>query len=616
MKMKKNIKMLTCAALSAILVNTNLSVFAKEEEQTSKDETIYAILESDGSVKEEIVSSWLHNDQGLKNVKEKLDIDNVKNVKNDEQPEIKDDVYTWNSDTNDIYYEGTTQKKLPINVKVSYSLDGKEYQGEELIGKSGKLKIHIVMESTQSKKVMIQGKETMIHPFYAGAGLITFSTDHFTNIQTTQGKLISEGNHEIVGFVGIPGFSDTLKSSGLDADVLGLSDDITINCEVKDFEMGPIMIAFTPEIPLDTIEDSSSLSELTEGIAQLQNASSQLLDGTGALATSMETFRQKINEVSSGTSEVKKGCNALVEATGSLDQFVNGLHELKDGSNTLAQQLQVGSDTLNKKLNMQLIEGLKKSLSSAPLLVQDLQELDSALTTLDTHTQAQLQTLMEKVQAIRSNTCPLVNGAPQPIDAAHSNDCVAAATLEEVLVNMQTLTPDQEAVKTAGENLRTDAATLQPLLEMKDSLTTMVEELTTMQSQLSQAADGAEMLANGLTELDSNADALLALNPSLKKLNEAMGQLDTGSHQLYEASGILSAKTNELNKGMQEFKEQGIDEMSEKVSLTIAEVDRLKDIKNELVAEAKQTHSFTGAPENSDTKVKFIYKTKELKKDK
>ena len=161
--MKKNVKAVTCVALSMLLVNSGMVLYAKDDE-TVKDETVYAMLNSDGSVDQEIVSSWLHNDNGIRNIKEQLDLSNVKNVKSDEKPEVSGKTYTWNADSNDIYYEGTSTKTLPIQVRVTYKLDGKEISGKDLIGKSGKLEIHISLKNTQSKTVNVNGRQTRIHP--------------------------------------------------------------------------------------------------------------------------------------------------------------------------------------------------------------------------------------------------------------------------------------------------------------------------------------------------------------------------------------------------------------------------------------------------------------------
>lgn len=67
---------------------------------------------------------------------------------------------------------------------------------------------------------------------------------------------------------------------------------------------------------------------------------------------------------------------------------------------------------------------------------------------------------------------------------------------------------------------------------------------------------------------------------------------------------------------MSKFKTTGIDEMQKQVSLSLDDVTQLLAIKDEIVKEAEQEHTFSGAPKNSESKVKYIYKTEELQKEK
>ena len=46
------------------------------------------------------------------------------------------------------------------------------------------------------------------------------------------------------------------------------------------------------------------------------------------------------------------------------------------------------------------------------------------------------------------------------------------------------------------------------------------------------------------------------------------------------------------------------------------ELNRIMAIKNEITAQNETVHTFTGAPKNAETKVKFIYKTDEIKQSK
>ena len=123
--MKKNVKVLTCTALSLMLSQTAVWAADDSEDDTKKDETVYAMLNADGTVYDEIISGWLHNDAGIKNIKETLDVKAVENVKGDEEPQVEGNTYTWNVEGSDVYYRGNSDKKLPVEVKITYYLNGK-----------------------------------------------------------------------------------------------------------------------------------------------------------------------------------------------------------------------------------------------------------------------------------------------------------------------------------------------------------------------------------------------------------------------------------------------------------------------------------------------------------
>ncbi len=58
---------------------------------------------------------------------------------------------TWNTDGEDIYYQGTTDQDLPVSVKLTYYLDGKEIKPADLKGKSGHLKIQVDYTNKEKK---------------------------------------------------------------------------------------------------------------------------------------------------------------------------------------------------------------------------------------------------------------------------------------------------------------------------------------------------------------------------------------------------------------------------------------------------------------------------------
>ena len=689
--MKKNVKAVTCAALSMLLVNSGMVLYAKDDE-TVKDETVYAMLNSDGSVDQEIVSSWLHNDNGIRNIKEQLDLSNVKNVKSDEKPEVSGKTYTWNADSNDIYYEGTSTKTLPVQVRVTYKLDGKEISGKDLIGKSGKLEIHISLKNTQSKNV--NGRQTRIHPFYMGAGVLDLSTDHFSNVKCENGKVLSEGNNTMVAFISVPGLQDTLESCGVTgAKELPMQDDITITCEAKDFELGPIMFAMTPEVPVDKLKDINSMDDLTKGLDELTNASAQLLNGTSQLSEGTATFQGKMQELVNGVptltngvsalkngtqelvsgstrlysglqnlhtgmNQAKKGTAKLNKATDGLGTLVSGVDEINTNMQALAKGLQDGSNELNASLSDEMLKNLTDGLGNVSALqemfekdqqhvAQAAADLEAALTSTDVDNAA--GKLGETAEYLKKKA---FNDKGEVVDAEAAQALKSLKSADDYLLNYKTqATASAVNLQKQLTQLQTDSANLKNLSDMADSAAEMLPKLSSFKASLNTASQGAQQLARGTQQLSEKSSSLLELKKGISTLDSSMttavggsselykgsqalvsglqrvdqgaGALQSGSatigngaQQLYDASTLLKDKTGELHAGMSKFKTTGIDEMQKQVSLSLDDVTQLLAIKDEIVKEAEQEHTFSGAPKNSESKVKYIYKTEELQKEK
>ena len=55
----------------------------------------------------------------------------------DETFSNEDEKLVWNGQGKDIVYQGTTEETLPVGIEITYELDGKQINAEELEGKSG-----------------------------------------------------------------------------------------------------------------------------------------------------------------------------------------------------------------------------------------------------------------------------------------------------------------------------------------------------------------------------------------------------------------------------------------------------------------------------------------------
>ena len=104
-----------------------------------------------------------------------------------------------------------SDKELPIETKITYFLNDNEILPEELVGKSGNVKIKIEYINKTEQMVTVNGiQEKMYTPFVVVSGAIINSKNN-KNIKISNGKIIENGNNTIVLGIVMPGLEESLK---------------------------------------------------------------------------------------------------------------------------------------------------------------------------------------------------------------------------------------------------------------------------------------------------------------------------------------------------------------------------------------------------------------------
>lgn len=407
MNLNHTVKVVGSVLLSAVMAGSMMpvTVFAQsnDENPTEKTETVYSVLNSDGSISDTIVSSWLHDEDGINNIKETLNLTDVKNIKSNEKPSKDGNTYTWNAKGNDVYYEGTATKQLPVSVKIRYELDGQEMSAKDIEGKSGHLKLMISFTNNYSEVKNINGKSIVIHPSYLAGGMLNMSTGKFSNVKCESGKIVNDGTNEMLAFANIPGLNEILKSAGLDKvnNQLGISDDVTVEADVNDFDLGSIMVGMTNEIDLASeLGEIGSVSELTDGIDQLIEADDQLIDGSKQLydgttqlkeqAAPLTGSSDQVRQLSAGAIQLNDGVKAL--QTG-LTAYTNGVDTLAAGSQQL-YGIPQGVSQIQTGVSGNLGQGKTNLLDGATKLNEGLKQLEAQVNAI---TPGQLETMQNQV---------------------------------------------------------------------------------------------------------------------------------------------------------------------------------------------------------------------------
>lgn len=519
MNLSHTVKVVGSVLLSAVMAGSMMpvTVFAQsnDENPTEKTETVYSVLNSDGSISDTIVSSWLHDEDGINNIKETLNLTDVKNIKSNEKPSKDGNTYTWNVKGNDVYYEGTATKQLPVSVKIRYELDGQEMSAKDMEGKSGHLKLMISFTNNYSEVKNINGKSIVIHPSYLAGGMLNMSTGKFSNVKCESGKIVNDGTNEMLAFANIPGLNETLKSAGLDKvnNQLGISDDVTVEADVNDFDLGSIMVGMTNEIDLASeLGEIGSVSELTDGIDQLIEADDQLIDGS--------------KQLYDGTTQLKEQAAPLTGSSDQVRQLSAGAIQLNDGVKALQTgitQYTAGASAINEGVNQ--LYGIPQNVG----LIQ------SAVTT-STEEQA---SLVDGSQAVADGLGQLLdklNGANVTASVKEMNGLLTKSKTD--LEGMaKTLGEDKTTLEGMQTDLTNASTKLSKLTPLKDKLDTLGTEIVTKETQNNTA------IADYNSKKKTVNDKITAIKNSMNtEIETSITTLSTAKQALNDAD-----KTDEAN---------------------------------------------------------------------
>ena len=639
MNLKHILKVTGSVALSALMATASIPVSVYAEENTSsktnessdkqaasstkKTETVYAVLNGDGSLSDIVVSGWLHNDSGIKNLKEKLNLTDVKNVKTDEVPEDNNGEYTWNSDSNDIYYQGKSTEQLPVTMQITYELDGKQLSQKELKGKSGHLKINIHLKNVNSETKRINGKNVIIHPFFVAGGMLSLDNDHYSNTTCDQGKIVADGSKQMLVFAAVPGLKDTLDSADLSkvSDQLSIGDDINIECDVTDCDELKLMMGMSNEEDISGIlDEGDSIEELTNGIAKLMDADDQLVDGSQQLADgtqqlitesepltsssgSIRTLSDGVLTLNSGALRLKAALAQYTGGVGQLNDGVNALYAIPDGANKISlgmttpveegkpeSSLTGGAAALTAGLqNMK--QQVDAGLSSENVTAM-MKQLDTAISTLNglkvtltrdagtlNELKETLSTATEQLTGLKTVMTEFVGSSADSLQASVSAINTSIDCIDSALANIPDDGTDTGAKTTLINSkaaLETQKATLEAQLkvlsgndaglsaQLQQAAQTLSQMNTTIDSSLEKLAGLGKDVDDAIATMGELKTTLEASTSQLGALANMKDTMDAGFDQLIEGSQKISAGIDQVNTGVQALAEQsktGIDKV-------------------------------------------------------
>lgn len=602
--MKKSLRFASAALALTLAAGCAMPAFAAGKSSFSKSETVYAVMNGDGSIKSTTVSEHLYSASGLANVTDKTTLTDIQNTESDAEFTQNGEELVWNTNDTDVYYKGNTDKALPIDVKVTYALDGQEAALEDIIGKSGHLTVTVNLKNNETGTVNVNGKDrTIVTPLITAVGVILGGDA--ANVTAEHGMIESAAKSSVAAFVTLPGVKDSL--SGLLPDEVDsiedyLQDTVTVEADVEDFTCPQVMVACatsTAALGTDNVFDLSSINDLTDGINQLNDAMSQLMDGASQLVD--------------GTSQLAGGVLALLDGANTLN---NGAAALDDGLG----QLTNGLDTLsanNAALNagaQQVADGVlasaNKTLKEGGLIDEDMTwsnyeaVIDNILTmndkTLAAGRKKMVRTIWEQAPSFKDSQLDLA----LYLSATKTNhDLEAALKLMQnfdasMLTGALEMVTNADAKNTIHEELKYQIENSQDMADVR-ALKTSLSQIQFFVSSVNQYTAGVQTAADGA---HSAKDGSAQLAAGTKTLYDGVNTLNTGAGQLNDGAG-------QLNDGLNQFNEEGISKLTG--ALDQDQLHGLKTVLDEMTDRLNDYTSFAGAPDDAESSVKFVYKTAE-----
>lgn len=533
-----------------------------------KEESVYVKADPSGKVTSTTVTEWLKN-PGSGTFADVTGLDDVRNIKGDEEfTKGSGEEVNWKSEGDDIYYQGTTDQELPVDVKVSYKLDGKDISAEDLEGKDGKVEIHIDYDNKSKETVDVNGEQVEMYTPFTMVTAMMLSADEYSNITIDHGKIMSDADKNIVVGLGFPGLSENLNLDDADLDI-DIPDSVTITADVKDASVGPTITVASSEIMDEfDLSDVNDFDSLEDSIGQLEDAADQLVDGSKEAADGSKELADGSKTLADGSKELASGSKTLADGSKELSDGVNTLNdksgELISGVNTLADgvhkytssvsaladgsaSVAAGADTV-KAGTAQIQAGIQGAKAGADVIVAGYEGEQGAV--------AGAQNLVGALEQLKNTVA--ANGG-----SGITSDQIAAIASQTAVGTMAQIDPNNELPEeqrqaiigayTAGFQQALRSLVSQVDAGIANSSNQLQAGIGQIQAGASQLASGMQQLYGGTKELQSGlgelTDGSAVLAQGTSELSNGATAVAGGAAALNESSSLLTIGTSKLKEG-------------------------------------------------------------------
>ncbi len=438
--------------------------------ENDKEETVYVSADAYGNPEKTEVEVILKA-SGSEPIEDISNLYDIRNTASDEEFTEDDLNLVFENKGEDIHYKGLSDQPLPVNVRISYFLNGEQLPAEKIKGQSGHFRI--LFDYSNSTSVNQDGYN-LIQPFMA-LSTVMLDGEKTANIKVDNGKLLQYGDSSIALIIAAPGISNSLKLS---------SYELTKELELKDYG----------EIEFDAIDFSLDYTATILSNNLFADLEDEDLDDLNEFASQSKDFRTDSTELSDNTAKLVDACISLQDGLGaytgaittldtSMATITEGAGQLSDGLSQINEMFKSEED---KKSPVEEIQELLTQLSAG------LEEYDKAID--------QLETLISDLEEYR--------------------DKLDETEKEGYLSKIEECRKQLEIIKEMK------------VAELLKSCEMIIGKVVLLQSSLQEAAQGSAQLAAGLVKIKEGTSALssngCSVNLGAKQLVKAAKEFDEG----------------------------------------------------------------------------------------
>ena len=644
-----------------------------------KDESVYVKADASGKPTEKSVEVVLKKIEGSDLIEDRSNLREIKNTEgNEEYSEAGEGRYLWQNNGEDIHYKGKSDEELPVNVHITYYLEGQEVSAEQIAGKTGKVKIRFDYENSTDVPFMVLSAAML-------------PADVFSDVEVTNGRVMDLGDQKaVIGFA-FPGLMDTLKLVDYEpTEEIELPEYVEIEARAEefalDFTASVVSTGLFEELEDKDLED---LDELPEDMEELTDASTEIRDAAQELADGGSEFGDYLSQYFDGLAQLSEGTDSLDQGLTLLSQNISKISEgsksLQGGLEQIDQSLaKVDLSALSSQESREAAEAAQAALvslgQSGAELKEKLGNIGTELENVRTFTEdvstyiGQVQALQEAVEEMPAPdlaAADLENGWTVRLNAeatAQAREMLtqilesvpeetraeieAAVNVEDMEISLdatfgeirdgiqkdaegsrntlrdasaqivEPTVPDLEAL--SPENMEEITQTIGNMEQSLAVIGAYAEGMSQMASSLNELSDALTQLKTGVSQLSGGStqltEGLGTFEKALTQASEGSAQLSSAMKTVSSAGGELDSAYGQLVDGMNEFAD-GIAEFDEEGIQSLAELagPEYKDVIRGIRAARDAEHNYTnfsGICDGQKGSVRFIIETEEINKDK